>query len=262
MSSSSGAGASDAGTFPVCGFKQAAFDGYLDGQLLQTSIDRLGTGFSGEAFQIIMTYGGRVELFTPTSFFNNGVLKTNVTLPVTGVFGIPTPPLVPADWFCAGAGSSVTLGDSGSDPVNYTLDSITKLQACGCSPVSGTITLCNSTDVSVCNQGQTSLTGTLDGAAIDWTSAVSSSGYSSDLVVTRLKKRGFLSVDVLNGAIINGVFMVPEGYPGAGTVYCTKSGTFIEGPTDGFKITISSLSLLGTCPTSAAAGGPVLACTD
>lgn len=255
--SSSSSSSSSAGA-PCSEHLQAAFDGQLDGRAVQASVATFGHGFTGPSFNVLVESGGLVELVTQDSFFDNG-LKTNTTIPVTGFFGIPAPPMAPESWFCAGAGSSVTIGESSSETVLFTLDAITKLPACGDTPVAGTLTLCNSGDPAVCPQGQKFFTGTLDGSSINWTQAISQAGYDDALVYVYLTSRGFLSAHTQNGAVLNAVFMVPEGYPGAGTVYCAGSGSYQQN--SGFEITLENLSLLGTCPAAMSAGGPVNGCS-
>jgi hypothetical protein len=226
--------------------------GSLDGEQVQSSYGRLRTYLKDTKFESFFSTEGHVALFSASDLGVEGS-----PIDATGLFRMPSEGPSPGTWFCAGAGSSVTPGM----PRRFALESLSRLGDCPAASVAGEITGCFGGGVGFCPTGQT-LVSTLDGAAFDWTSAVTGWGGQLGLYEIYLSNGGILALYIQADTVLGGLLLIAPGSPDEGAAYCFSGGFLTPGAQNGIQFTLGGLSRLGTCPAATAVEGTLQGCTE
>jgi hypothetical protein len=222
---------------PECEPLQSALLGTVDGQDLSGTFGVLGQGYG---------FGARFTFPTLGGVFLRGVDEAYPTSPVAveGLVRMPQEGPDPGAWYACGAGSELVT--DGTWYVEATLEGVGRLGACPGATVEGFIDVCYG-DVE-CGGGTTAR-GAIDGAEVDW-ELTSAQGYgelgSTSTVVESVilaDQGGLITLEateidpeatgIETSALGEAFFVIPEGQPDAGAVYCAGAGstlTYEGGP--------------------------------
>jgi len=199
------------------------------------------------------------ETYGHLALFAEGDLEApGASAGATAILRMPTEGPHAGEWFCAGQGTSVTMGDPQK---TFTLGSLVRLGACPGTPVAGEIDGCFGGDLLFCPKG-TKLTSSLDGAPFDWTSAVKGWGGAPGYYQIFLDNGGLLVLDIELDTVLGGYLFIAPGSPDAGAVYCFGGGSLQPGGQGAIKFTLTGLSRLGTCADATPVGGELSGCSE
>lgn len=246
-SSSSGTNA------PLCQSGQVGFDGSLDGAAVDVSVARLRTRIKGPLFESFSDGQGHVALFAEQALETPGT-----TAAARGLFRLPQGAPRAGEWFCAGSGSSVTT----DAPRTFALAGLARLGDCAQgTPVSGEISACLGADPGLCPLGNR-LKSSLDGAAFDWTGAVTGWGGQLGLYEVYLNNGGVLALYIEADTVLGGLLYLGDEAADPGAAYCFGGGGLTPGAQGAIQFSLSGLRRLGTCADAAPVAGALDGCTE
>lgn len=250
-SSASGTSTGTGPSGPLCAMGKVGLQGSLDGDDLDRSYPWTVSALSATTFQSFFKTHGDLFLFGEAAF------SDGATGAATGILRFPMEGPSGGTVFCAGAGSSLTLG--GADD-HFELASLALLGACPGTPVAGEVTAC--LGANGCIPGHT-FVGDLDGVSFNWSSNVVGWSGAFDVFQVRTDNGAILAIDIAQDTVIGGLLVMPPDGPDAHAVYCIGSGSLTPGgpQPNGIAISLQGLSRLGTCADASAVEGAVSGCT-
>jgi hypothetical protein len=248
-------GGGGAGPTLACDPLQSALSGSVGATDLSGTFDVLGQGYG---------FGARLTFHTLGGIFLHGVDRPYPTEPVAveGLLRMPEEGPDPGAWYCAGPGSQFVT--DGAFYADASLAITGRLGACPGAGIDGQIDICF--DDPSCGGGSW-MRGELDGAEVDFDLA-QVQGYG-ELGSTRAVVEGAIlweqgglvtleavdidprTTEIATSALGNAFFVVPQGTPDAGAVYCAGEGstlTYAGGPIPiPLSAELRGLSRVGSC---------------
>jgi hypothetical protein len=246
-----GAGGHGGGGALTCADGRVGLFGSLGSDAVDVSAAWMQSSFRQTLFQSFFQTRGRVVLFAADELIEGGG-----ELGATGLFRMPVEAPSAGQWFCAGAGSSVSRG---ADEHRFRLASLSTLGGCPGTPVAGTVSACLGGGLELCPQG-THLTSSLEGAAFDWSASIEGWGGALGLYEVRLDNGAVLTLDLDLDAVLGGLLLMPADGPDPGAAYCFGGGSLEPGAQNGIRFTLSGLSRLGSCAEASPLDGQLDGC--
>ncbi|AKT40732.1 hypothetical protein [Chondromyces crocatus] len=251
---------------PCCSPDETSWIGTIDGNAVDGCYNATRIWPEGRYLDMEIDLQGVVRFYGAQTF-----TEDNVGSPVSAssIFRTPQEGPLAGTWFCSGQGTSVTRPPVDSSAgTSYTLASLSRLGTCSGTPVSGSVEICRGpSGTTSCSGSRSSLTGTIDGVAIDLTASFSGYSSSDDGVLTTWRPSvddsGYSIVVISQqNTVVRGYIVTPIAGLDRGAVYCIGGGTAsVPEPGSGglLRATLTDLSFVGRCSEATPVEGEISA---
>jgi hypothetical protein len=244
----------DAGA--ACAYDMVGVQGVLDGAQVVGSFD-LGVA-SGNPFHFYAQIADGHLVLWPAGSVDTSPVS------VVGLLRMPTGPVRPGAWLCAGPPSQVWGGrlDYGfAFPEHMKLDVVGSPGTCGQGePVPGELVFCPGQSNTFCDAG---LHGSIGGAAVDATNA-DFMGTGPTMTLGGLTDGGFIVIvmELATATVLDGFVLMPTSGPDPGAIYCFGAATMepATGDDGNARYTLSELRRLAPCSQAEPLHGQLDAC--
>ena len=246
-----GAGGSE--VFALCSPSRVGLEGSLEGTPISSSSPLLKTRVKAELWQAFFQPQAHIALFGTVNLEAPGTSSQ-----ANGLFRMPGDGAHGGEWYCAGAGSNLTVDKTKT----FELNNLAKLGSCAdATPVDGTVDGCFGADISLCPTGM-KLKSTLLNAEFDWEANVLGFGGMPGMYEIYLDNGGILALYIDLDTVLGGLLLMAPGGADAGAAYCFEGGSLQPGGANAMKFSLSGLKRLGTCAQAKAVEGSLKGCIE